>query len=55
MSVIEMRDALNAEIENHSGYYLIDGNELVRLVIRFELYIKPVQTYVLEEFYDSEE
>ncbi len=34
---------------------LIDGNELVRLVIRFKLYIKPVQTYVLEEFYDSEE
>ncbi len=34
---------------------LIDGNELVRLVIRFELYIKPVQTYVLEEFYDSED
>ena len=31
---------------------LIDGNELVRLVIRYELYIKPVQTYVLEDFYD---
>lgn len=34
---------------------LIDGNELVRLVIRYELYIKPVQTYVLDEFYDSNE
>ena len=32
---------------------LIDGNELVRLVIRYELYIKPVQNYVLDEFYDS--
>ena len=31
---------------------LIDGNELVRLVIRYELYIRPVQTYVLE--YDEE-
>lgn len=34
---------------------LIDGNELVRLVIRYELYITPVKTYVLDEFYDSEE
>ncbi len=34
---------------------LIDGNELVRLVIRYELYIKPVQTYVLDDFYDSDE
>lgn len=34
---------------------LIDGNELVRLVIRYELYIKPVQTYVLDDFYDSNE
>ena len=34
---------------------LIDGNELVKLVIRYQLYLKPVQTYVLDEFYDSEE
>lgn len=31
---------------------LIDGNNLVKLVIRYELYIRPVKTYVLEEFYD---
>lgn len=31
---------------------LIDGNDLVRLVIRYELYITPVKTYVLDEFYD---
>ena len=31
---------------------LIDGNELVRLVKKYELYIKPVKTYVLGEFYD---
>lgn len=34
---------------------LIDGNELVRLVIRYELYITPVKTYVLDEFYNSDE
>ena len=33
---------------------LIDGNELVRLVIRYELYITPVKTYVLDEFYNTE-
>lgn len=34
---------------------LIDGNELVRLVIKYELYITPVKTYVLDAFYDTEE
>ena len=34
---------------------LIDGNELVRLVKRYELYITPVKTYVLDEFYNSED
>lgn len=34
---------------------LIDGNELVRLVIKYELYITPVKPYVLDEFYDTEE
>ena len=34
---------------------LIDRNELVRLVIRYELYITPVKTYVLDEFYNTEE
>lgn len=34
---------------------LIDGNELVRLVIRYELYITPVRTYIFDDFYDSEE
>ena len=33
---------------------LIDGNELVRLVKRYELYIIPVKTYVLDEFYNTE-
>lgn len=30
---------------------LIDGNELTRLVIKYELYITPVTTYVLDDFY----
>ena len=34
---------------------LIDGNDLVRLVTRYELYITPVKTYVLDEFYITEE
>lgn len=33
---------------------LIDGNDLVRLVIRYELYITPVQTYVLDDFYSMD-
>ena len=34
---------------------LIDGNDLVKLIIKYELYITPVKTYVLDEFYNSEE
>ena len=34
---------------------LIDGNDLVKLVIKNELYITPVKTYVLDEFYNTEE
>ena len=34
---------------------LVDGNDLVKLVIKYELYITPVETYVLDEFYYSEE
>lgn len=30
---------------------LIDGNDLIELVIRYELFIIPVKTYVLDEFY----
>ena len=33
---------------------LIDVNDLVKLVIKYELYITPVKTYVLEEFYNIE-
>lgn len=30
---------------------LIDGNELIRLVIKYELFITPVKTYILDDFY----
>lgn len=33
---------------------LIDGNDLVKLVIKYELYITPVKTYILEDFYNTE-
>ena len=34
---------------------LIDGNDLVKLVIKYELYITPITTYVLDDFYNSDE
>lgn len=33
---------------------LIDGKDLIRLVIRYKLYITPVTTYVLDDFYFGE-
>lgn len=33
---------------------LIDGNDLVRLVIKYQLHIKPIQTYELLDFYNEE-
>lgn len=32
---------------------LIDGNDLVELVIRYQLYTTPVTTYVLDDFYND--
>lgn len=32
---------------------LIDGNDLIRLIIRYELFITPVTTYVLDDFYSA--
>ena len=34
---------------------LLDGNDLVRLVIKYQLDIKPVTTYELLDFYDNSE
>lgn len=33
---------------------LIDGNDLIRLVIKYELFITPVTTYVLDDFYSED-
>ena len=33
---------------------LIDGDDLVRLVKKYELYVYPIQTYELDSFYDAE-
>lgn len=33
---------------------LIDGNDLIRLIIKYELFITPVTTYVLDDFYDED-
>ena len=30
---------------------LIDGNDLIRLVVKYELFITPITTYVLDDFY----
>ena len=48
-------NAAKTAAKEGSPITLIDGNELVRLVKKYELYIKPVQTYVLGDFYDSNE
>ena len=34
---------------------LIDGDELARLVIKYQLYLAPIQAYELMDFYKSEE
>ncbi|MGI6737758.1 MAG: restriction endonuclease [Anaerovoracaceae bacterium] len=33
---------------------LIDGNDLIRLIVKYELFITPVTTYVMDEFYENE-
>lgn len=33
---------------------LIDGNDLVRLVIKYQLHVRPIMTYELLDFYDEE-
>lgn len=46
--------ARHAALEG-SPITLIDGDELVRLIIKYELYLVPVQTYELTDFYKIEE
>lgn len=46
-------NAARAAAKEGTPITLIDGYELVRLVKKYELYIKPVKTYVLGDFYES--
>lgn len=46
--------ARKAAVEG-SPITLIDGDELVRLIIKYELFLEPVQTYELNDFYRNEE
>lgn len=34
---------------------LIDGDDLVELIIKYELFVTPVTTYILEDFYRNDE
>ena len=45
----------NARIASREGspITLIDGNDLVELIIRYQLYITPVTTYILDDFYSE--
>lgn len=45
----------SAKIASREGspITLIDGNDLVEVVIRYQLYITPVTTYVLDDFYNE--
>lgn len=47
-------NAARSAAREGSPITLIDGNDLVKLVIKYELYITPVKTYVLNDFYDEE-
>lgn len=49
----EIRDRREAAREG-TPITLIDGNDLIRLVIKYELYITPVTTYVLDGFYTED-
>lgn len=53
--ITNSRFTYSARIASREGspITLIDGNDLVELVIRYQLYITPVTTYVLDEFYNE--
>lgn len=44
------REAMEAS-KAGSPITLIDGNDLVELVIKFQLYITPITSYILDDFY----
>ena len=46
--------AIEASRQGTRTITLIDGDIITDLVAKYELYVKPVTTYVLDEFYDVE-
>ena len=46
--------AIEASRQGTRTITLIDGDIIADLVAKYELYVKPVTTYVLDEFYDVE-
>lgn len=45
------KDAIDASREGTHMITLIDGDRLVELIKKYEVYVKPVTTYVLDMFY----
>jgi len=52
---VKFTNAARIAAREGSPITLLDGNELVWLTIRYELYIAPVKAYVLDGFYSDEE
>lgn len=48
------KSAIEASRQGTRTITLIDGDIIADLVAKYELYVKPVTTYVLDEFYDVE-
>ena len=48
------KSAIEASRQGTRTITLIDGDIIADLVSKYELYVKPVTTYVLDEFYDVE-
>lgn len=45
------KDAIDASRAGTRAITLIDGDKLVELIERYQVYVKPVTTYVLDDFY----
>lgn len=48
------KSAIEASRQGTRTITLVDGDIIADLVAKYELYVKPVTTYVLDEFYDVE-
>lgn len=50
-NMIGFRNKARDAAREGSPITLIDGNELIKLVIKYQLYVTPVTTFVLDDFY----